>query len=380
MSLLSNRKVILAKIESMYGSDPTPTGTTDAMLVKNLEVQPLNAQLVQRDLIRDYLGNSDTLVASRFATANFEIEMAGAGSAGATPGYDPLLRACGFAKSSTSIVISTLTRTSTTATADCAAVHGLTSGDFVTISGAVETEYNGSFMVTVTDTDSFTYTVTGSPSTPATGTPILNTSKIYSPVSTAFESITMWFYLDGVLHKLTGCRGSFEIALQSKQIPSFKFSFTGLYNPPTDTSIPSTDFTSFQLPKVANTANTPSFSLFGYQGVMDTMSLNLTNTVNYRTLIGSEEVKIVDRKPTGTFVLEATLVATKDYWTLANAGTTGVMTLTHGTVGGNKVKLDSPRVSIGNPSYQDQDGVEMVSIPFTISPVTGNDELTITVK
>jgi hypothetical protein len=55
-----------------------------------------------------------------------------------------------------------------------ATAHGFTSGDQMNISGAVQTDYNGDFIVTVTDANTFTYTVSGSPATPATGTIIAN--------------------------------------------------------------------------------------------------------------------------------------------------------------------------------------------------------------
>jgi hypothetical protein len=55
-----------------------------------------------------------------------------------------------------------------------ATAHGFTTGDQVNIRGAVQTDYNGDFIVTVTDANTFTYTVSGSPATPATGTIIAN--------------------------------------------------------------------------------------------------------------------------------------------------------------------------------------------------------------
>lgn len=381
MSLLTRNRTLLAKIESVYGTDPTPTGSANAMLVKNLEVQPLSAELVSRDLIVPYLGNSDTLIAARFATINFEVEMAGSGAAGTAPAYGPLLRACGFAQSLPQITISSLTRTSGTATADCASAHGLTTGDVVTIAGATESQYNGTFTVTVTDTDSFTYPVTGSPSTPATGTPVLKTKAVYTPISTGFESVTFYFNVDGVLHKALGARGSVAFSITSRQIPVFRFSFTGLYGVASDASAPSVDFDAFQIPKVANTQNTPTVSLFSYAAVTESIEIDMANDVQYRALIGgSEFVNIVNRLPTGTIVFEAPTIASKDFWDLANDGTTGALSVVHGAVGGSKVSIACPRVSIGNPSYQDSQGVQMLSLPLTISPDSGNDELIIEVK
>jgi hypothetical protein len=66
--------------------------------------------------------------------------------------------------------VSSITRASTTATVTTSTAHGLSNGFWVKISGATQPEYNGNFQITVTGTTTFTYTVTGSPATPATGT------------------------------------------------------------------------------------------------------------------------------------------------------------------------------------------------------------------
>jgi len=69
--------------------------------------------------------------------------------------------------------VTSITRASTTATVTATA-HGFTTGDQVNIRGADQTDYNGDFIVTVTGANTFTYTVSGSPATPATGTIIAN--------------------------------------------------------------------------------------------------------------------------------------------------------------------------------------------------------------
>jgi hypothetical protein len=60
--------------------------------------------------------------------------------------------------------ISSITRVTTTATLTTAANHNLTTGTFVTVSGAVPVEYNGTFSITVVDATSFTYTMLATPS------------------------------------------------------------------------------------------------------------------------------------------------------------------------------------------------------------------------
>lgn len=101
MPLLYNRRVILAKIESSYATDPTPTGEANAILVRNLNVIPLELDLAPRELVRPYLGNSEQIPAGSRVRAEFEVEIQGAGAAGDAPAYGPLLRACGFSETLT---------------------------------------------------------------------------------------------------------------------------------------------------------------------------------------------------------------------------------------------------------------------------------------
>jgi hypothetical protein len=63
-----------------------------------------------------------------------------------------------------------ITRSASTATVAHTG-HGFTTGEVVRITGAAEPEYNGLFSVTETGTNSYTYTIAGSPSSPATGSP-----------------------------------------------------------------------------------------------------------------------------------------------------------------------------------------------------------------
>lgn len=68
------------------------------------------------------------------------------------------------------VSITSLTRSGTTATAT-ANNHGFAVGRRVFVSGANEADYNGLVTIdTVPDANTFTYTVSGSPATPATGT------------------------------------------------------------------------------------------------------------------------------------------------------------------------------------------------------------------
>ena len=83
--------------------------------------------------------------------------------------------ATGFTVNLTSLYVAAkacaITRVGSTATVVCVG-HGARDQSKVLMAGAVETEYNGTFVATVIDADTFTYQVTGAPATPATGSPV----------------------------------------------------------------------------------------------------------------------------------------------------------------------------------------------------------------
>jgi hypothetical protein len=87
------------------------------------------------------------------------------------------------------VSVSGITRSGTTATVTTSDDHGLTKGLSVIIAGAGESDYNGTFVVqSVIDSTSFTYTVTGTPSTPATGT-ITSTKCVIYPYCRVRETV-----------------------------------------------------------------------------------------------------------------------------------------------------------------------------------------------
>ena len=75
-----------------------------------------------------------------------------------------------YRTSDTAQAISSITRSSSTATVTTSGSHGYSTGNWITIAGAGESQYNGIFQITKTAATTFTYAVPGTPSTPASGT------------------------------------------------------------------------------------------------------------------------------------------------------------------------------------------------------------------
>jgi hypothetical protein len=111
---------------------------------------------------------------SKFQHVNFT-NSAGNQFLSAVNGQDPALLYNGtnwikVATTSNAQTISTITRGGTgnlTATLTTASAHGLVTGNQVTVTGATESNYNGTFIITVTGASVFTYTMATAPAADA---------------------------------------------------------------------------------------------------------------------------------------------------------------------------------------------------------------------
>jgi preprotein translocase subunit Sec61beta len=285
LTMLKSRALILAKIESVYGTDPTPTAAANAILCEDPNIEPVSKSL-ERGNVKSYFGARDMVKIGEALKITFTTELRGSGAAGTAPEVGPLLRACNM-----------------------------------------------------------TETVT-----PAT-------SVAYAPnssVSTA-ESVTIWFYRHDLLHKATGCRGTFSIDLKAGEYGKIKWEFTGLYAGPIDAPIEVGTF---------NTTNparfvSATFSLDTYEFVIETLNLAIGNEIGRRpsanAATGILEYFIKERKATAKIDPEAVALSSGAIKTLAAAPTAGgtgyapddVLTITTGGTGGRARVLTAPGGVVG---------------------------------
>ena len=178
---------------------------TDAVTLTNLYPTPTDVQLRkgyskysigitgQVNTVMNYAGantqklfaaagttiyNCDTPTATSVATiTNDKLQYINISNSGgnflvACNGTDPTLIYDGtnwikMATTGTAASITSITHVGAVATLTTATVHGLVTGNEVTISGAAPSAYNGTFVVTVTGTSTFTYTMSSTPATNA---------------------------------------------------------------------------------------------------------------------------------------------------------------------------------------------------------------------
>ena len=133
---LTRKKFLIAKIESAYGSDPTPVGGSDAIQVTNLEVTPIESDNVQAAAYQGFIGNSTrgTLVANKRVSVTFDVELSGSGTAGTAPAFGPLLKACGL--SETVVSATSVTYAGVSSSFDSATIYCFYDGTRHKITGA----------------------------------------------------------------------------------------------------------------------------------------------------------------------------------------------------------------------------------------------------
>lgn len=198
----------------------------------------------------------------------------------------------------------------------------------------------------------------------------------YAPISSGEQSVTKYFYWDGLLHKMLGARGTVSRRFAEGGVPMNHYTWTGLYGGITDVALPTPTLTGFQTPLTVNKANT-TFTLHGYAAPLANLSIDLGNVIGYKNRPNQEVVRFTDRKTRGSVTIELPTIAVKDFFTIARNTTFGALALVHGTVAGNKVLIDAANVQLTNPSYTEAEGVAMLTMGMEIRPsAAGNDELT----
>ena len=226
----------------------------------------------------------------------------------------------------------------------------------------------------------------------AWGETVATASVDYLPISTfgASTSLTIYYYLDGQLHKLLGARGTFQLAMGVGERPEFRFRFIGKNGGLTAASNPSPTLTAWRTPLVVTDTNSGDLALGGVTYTTATgvvsggtgivskgLQLDAGNNLVFQPLVGAETVEITDRQITGALSLDLSAAQAVTAMADVLANTTTGLGFTHGTVAGNTLVVYSPLVQRVSPSVEDLNGNALHAYQLRMVPSTGNDELRI---
>lgn len=308
MTLLKRKMVLLAKIESTYGTDSVPTAASNSIPTMDIQLKE-TFEPVQRDLQLSSMSRKKTIGIKRFIEVTFMVELFGSGSAGTAPRTGALLQACGMSE-----------------------------------------------------------------------TVVSSTSVTYKPTSSNLKSCTLYIYVDGKRHIVTGAVGTFKVTATAGSQAMLEFTMTGMYADPTDTSLVSPTFESTvdSVPLVKSAGLT----LNSVDLVVNEFTLDMGNNVVPRPSVNAAYAiagfHITDRQPVATIDPESELIATYDYRSDV-LDTPRNLHLTVGSTAGNTCYLEVPSFNTTDIEYGDRDQtlIEVITGQCAADTDAGDDELTI---
>jgi hypothetical protein len=385
MSLLIRNSFLLAKAEATYGSAGS-LAASDAMRIISMEVNPITGERVQRNLIKGYLGADRAQLSNEHVAVTITFEWGGSGVAATAPRFSPLLLASGFNLTSAAELTGSAAAgaaNTITLAAAASAVTGayvgfpiiITSGTGVGHAGVI-TAYNGTTKVAtvVPTTATFVPAASSGYKIPAL--------SMYQPISSfgANSSCTLVAVKDSNVHRIEGFRGSPALNAPLNQYGTFTVTGVGRYVAPTAKSAESFTYGGQADPVPVTPRHTRGLRFQGYGPCSEGFTFDWGLSTTFRSLVNCDtEALITDRpNPNGTLTIENPAVATKDFFTAAadNSGASdGPFVVQQGTVETQSSILFAPKAAIsGDLSFSDSDGIDMLNIPFTALPTSGNDE------
>lgn len=298
--------LILIKSETIYGVDALPTAA-DALLVSEVTFPEMQGEILDRNLVRPYMGASPQVVVGERTGFAFNCEAAGSGIAGTAPRFGAALQACRNAM-----------------------------------------------------------------------TTVATTSNTYSPITVfgASTSATIYYFIDGIRHIITGWRGSHSLNLNNNNFGINRFEGMGLYQGPTDTPNAVGTYTLQANPLPVTHGSTLNINIAGFTAAaLQSFTFTQENQMAYSSLPGGEKkVLITGGRCTFEAVIECPTITQVDYFSKALTQATSPLSVTQGNTAGNRQTLTAPAAKTLLPRYSDDNGKLMLTVPGILLPVAGNDD------
>lgn len=311
--------VLLAGLEATYGTAATLTGT-DAILLSNVNISPLRARNVPRELVRGFFGGSEHLVGTAYREITGTIELAGSGAATTPPKWGRLLQAMGFSQ-----------------TVNAASVDYTLTSTFGANSSLTCQYY----------LDGLLYNLLG----------VRGTAQLSVRVG---ERPTLQVRLMGLVGTTSAA------SAPSPDYTAFRAPL----------AVTDTNTGDLMIGAVTYASGTGLIS-GGTAYVSDGIELDLGNNLVHQPRLGAERILITQREVTGRIALDLPPADAVAAMTAVQANTLTAMGLFHGTVTGNIVGVYMPSVQRIDPTIEDSDGVALSAYSLRAVPVSGNDEMRI---
>lgn len=207
-----------------------------------------------------------------------------------------------------------------------------------------------------------------------------DTSVDYSLVDSGYKDGTIYYYVDGVLHKMLGARGSLSMTLGTGTIPKFSFTFIGLYVEPTAIgALPAADFSAFKMPKPATSKTIAVFNFFGQPLQMNELSVTPGMSVSHLDVANQEEIEFAGtRAGMVSLKFREPAIETINFFKLQQSGEAGSLNYQLGhdvEDDGFIFDLNIPTLSVKSVSRSFSEGKSWLQIEADITPTAANNDL-----
>lgn len=210
------------------------------------------------------------------------------------------------------------------------------------------------------------------------------TSATYAPSSTPAanfygpgKSCTIKAYEDGILHAPAGCIGNLKLTLEPGKVGMCEWDFKGIYAAVTDAAFPANSPNAIDPPVIKSIAAT----IQGYTAIVHKIEIDFGNEIAEKDDVnaanGIAGFQITARKPSGSIIVDAVLVASHDFYGKHIAGTIGALSFTIETVAGKIITFSLPKTQYGKVAKTDVNGVMGLTIPLEFSRNSGDDWISI---
>jgi hypothetical protein len=210
----------------------------------------------------------------------------------------------------------------------------------------------------------------------------------YTPVSNAFDAVAIYYFDDGLLHKLLGARGTCSIKATVGEIPKMSFKFVGLDGGDSAVANPTADTSLFQVPQVVIDANTDDLTWGGTHAAVvapaitagttypsQGLELDFGVSAPFTPLLGGESVPITQRSITGFCAMDLTAAQAVTFQDKVRNGTLESLGLKHGTGVGKQSLFFMPNVQCVKPEKREINGIRLEGYSLRMVPTSaGNDE------
>jgi len=382
-TLLTRRGAILAKLEGVgnEGIDSVPVAA-DGVLVEQPVRVTFNPNVIDTTELNPSLDPFDPIVGGTSCTIEFDLYIKGHPTPPTAPEWGRLLVACGFAETISSAAVPVTP-------AACAAGGTTILAVLGTAAAATAQLYRGMplLLSSANTLETFIYDYTAAKAaklTNTSGANIVATTMYqipanirYVPATTSQNSLTIYFYNDGVLYKFLGCRGTCPLTITSGGPARFSFRFMGMYGGKIDAALPAAVYDATRPPIWKG----GSFTINSADAAGQTMSIdpgnNLVTPDNPNSDESFDPAIITARNIRGNVNPKETLVATRDAMGDFRNSTKRPLHARLGSVVWNRVGITIPSAMYLNHSPQDTNGYVTVDVPFHATIQDGAYSVTI---